>query len=270
MKPYPENRFIRYPGGKQRLLPFIIPRLPRAEDIKGTFVEPFVGGGSVFFAISPRKAILSDINPALIELYKGLKSFPERVWKYFNGFPSTKDGYYEVRDFPKNGSLAYRAARILYLNRTCFKGMWRENSSGCFNVGYGGQDRRWVVSPEALLSISKALKNAKLKINDFEEVIKSCVKGDFIFLDPPYKPGSRELNHSHYVYSKFRFDNYERLADSLKEAAKKSVKWAITISDHNDIINLFSEYNIIPFVKGTGGKPGLMSNNSGEVLICNY
>ncbi len=147
-----------------------------------------------FFALAPRKALLSDVNPVLMDLYKGLKRYPLKVWELFKDFPVTKEGYYRVRDFQEKDNLVYRAARTLYLNRTCFKGMWRENSNGQFNVGYGGQDRRWVVNQDTLLSVSEFLKRAKLINSDFEEVIESCIKEDFIFLDPPYKPGAKDSN----------------------------------------------------------------------------
>lgn len=135
--------FLRYPGGKQRILNHLIPHLPLPESIKGRFVEPFVGGGAVFFALNPKRALLADINSELIDLYRGLRRYPVKVWEIFQAFPPTKKAYYEIRDSDVDGlDLASRAARTLYLNRTCFKGMWRHNSNGQFNVGYGGQDRR--------------------------------------------------------------------------------------------------------------------------------
>jgi DNA adenine methylase len=263
-------KFIRYPGGKQRQLSCLMPYLPNRDSIKGLFVEPFVGGGAVFFAASPQKALLADINPTLIDLYRGIRLHPLEVWKLFKKFPSTKKGYYKIRDFGEESSLAYRAARILFLNRTCFKGMWRENSFGQFNVGYGGQDRRWVVNRRVLLTVSKFLKRAKLRINDFEETINSCREDDFLFLDPPYRPGAKELTHNHYVYSKFTFEDYKRLSKVLKKASKRKVKWAMTTSSHKDIVALFKNERIIPFIKGTGKKPGELTKKSKEVLICNY
>jgi DNA adenine methylase len=263
-------KFIRYPGGKQRLLQYLIPYLPQREEIKGYFIEPFVGSGAVFFAISPKKAILSDINPTLIDLYLGLQKHPLAVWNIFRRFPSTKEGYYQIRDFDIKMDLTYRAARALYLNRTCFKGMWRENANGQFNVGYGGEDRRWVINKEALLMVSRFLKKAKLLISDFEEIIGNCIKDDFIFLDPPYKPGEKELKHNHYIYIKFTFNDHNRLAIALKKATDKGVLWAMTLSSHQDILELYKNTKIIPIKKGTGSKPGLLTSESGEVLVRNY
>lgn len=263
-------KFIRYPGGKQRLLNFLIPYLPKSDSINGLFVEPFVGGGAVFFAIAPKKALLADVNPVLIDLYRGLRRSPLKVWNIFRSFSSTKKGYYRIRNSKYKGDLAYRAARTLYLNRTCFKGMWRENATGQFNVGYGGQDRRWVINKDTLLAVSRFLRRAKMIVSDFEKVIEYCVRGDFLFLDPPYRPGAKELRHDHYVYSKFTYEDHKRLAKTLKWATKRKVKWAMTISNHQDILDLFNSCRIITLAKGTGNRPGLLSKNSGEVLICNY
>lgn len=263
-------RFIRYPGGKQRLINFLLPYLPSANRIEGRFVEPFVGGGAIFFALNPSMALLADINSVLIDLYRGIRNYPLKVWTIFQNYPPSKKAYYKIRDSNKKLDLPSRAARTLYLNRTCFKGMWRENSNGQFNVGYGGQDRRWVISKETLLTVSKHLKKAELKVCDFEETIDSCSEEDFIFLDPPYCPGEKELIHNHYVYSKFTFEDHKRLAFVLEKASKRNIRWAMTTSSHKDIIKLFKKCYIYPFLKGTGKSPGLMTKGNGEVLIRNY
>lgn len=264
-------RFIRYPGGKQRILNYIMSYLPSRELIKGKFVEPFVGGGAVFFALNPKSSQLADINTELIDLYRGIRRYPLKVWKIYRSFPTTKKAYYKIRALRnKKKDLAFKAARTLYLNRTCFKGMWRHNSNGEFNIGYGGQDRRWVLSEETLIEVSKRLKRASLKSCDFEEVINACTYEDFIFVDPPYRPGERELIHSHYVYGKFTYDDHQRLANTLKKASDKGVKWAMTTSSHPEIHRLLHKNRIIPLPKGTGKKPGILTNNSGEIFVYNY
>ena len=263
--------FIRYPGGKQRLLNYIIPLLPSREQIKGRFIEPFVGSGAVFFALNPKCALLADINPELIDLYRGIRHSPSKVWEIYKSFPKTKKAYYEIRAIKVNRKdLAFKAARTLYLNRTCFKGMWRHNSNGEFNVGYGGQDRRWVISLETLKEVSNRLKHVVLKCSDFEQTINESKEGDFIFADPPYRPGERELFNSHYIYGKFCFSGYQRLAEALKKASNRNVKWMLTISSHPDILSIFYGYKIVPIPKGTGRKLGILTNNSGEVIVFNY
>ncbi len=263
-------RFIRYPGGKQRLIKHIIPYLP-VTNFSNKFVEPFVGGGAIFFAYNPKKALLADINKELIDLYRGIRRYPQKVWEIYKSFPSTKKGYYEIRAIKFNHrDLAFKAARILYLNRTCFKGMWRHNAKGEFNIGYGGQDRRWVIGEEMLFNISKRLKYTTLKCCDFEDVIETCQKDDFIFVDPPYRPGEREMVHAHYSYGKFCYSDHQRLAIVLKRASDRGVKWVMTNSSHPDILSLFSENRVIQLPRGTGKKPGELTYHSGEVLIINY
>jgi len=268
---YQKLKFVRYPGGKNRLLASIVPLLPLGEDIQGNYVEPFVGSGSVFFSINPKKAILSDTNQELIELYRGIKKYPDKVWEIFEGFPTTKNSYYQTRDMKtRKYSLPFRAARILYLNRTCFKGMWRYNQNGEFNVGYGGQDRRWVIDKENLIQVSKRLRKVSLQTKDFEEVIDNCSRGDFLFLDPPYSAGRVETIHYHYSTNQFRFEDHQRLAKSLKRANRRGIKWAMTTSSHIEIKKLFSGFNFHSILMGIGNRPGILSMNSGEVLIKNY
>jgi DNA adenine methylase len=263
--------FIRYPGGKQRILNYIIPFLPTRDLIEGRFIDPFVGSGSLFFALNPTNAILSDINAELIDLYRGIRRYPLKVWTIYKNFPRSKKAYYEIRRInTEKRDLAFRAARTLYLNRTCFKGMWRYNSKGEFNVGYGGQERRWVIDFETLNEVSKRLKSAILVCSDFEKVIDDSNKKDFIFVDPPYRPGEREMTHDHYLHGKFSYSEYQRLAKSLERASERGIKWAMTISSHPDILTLFSKNYIIPIPIGTGKRPGILTTNSGEVLICNY
>jgi len=262
---------LRYPGGKQRLLNYIMDYLPSQGSIRGRLVEPFVGGAAIFFALDPEQALLSDINPELITLYNGLRWCPDQVWEAFQSFPSSKEHYYELRGVEVSGlDLAARAARILYLNRTCFKGMWRQNSSGQFNVGYGGQDRRSVISKESLFDVSRRLQKASVRVSDFEDVIEDSTVEDFLYLDPPYSPGAREMTHSHYVFSQFRYDDHKRLAESLKRATRRGVRWAMTTSSHPDILYLFQGHRTIHLPKGTGRKPGVLTDKSEEVLVCNY
>ncbi len=266
-------KFIRYPGGKSRMLKYILPYLPAREQIRSKFIEPFAGGGALFFAINPRKSVLSDINSELIDLYRGIQKDPYKIWNLYREFPVTKEGYYQIRDIDlAQKDIPFRASRILYLNRTCFKGMWRHNSEGCFNVGYGGESRRWVISGNDLIDVSARLKKATLKCSDFEPVIDKAEPGDFLFLDPPYKPGNRDMYHAHYAHGTFTYSDQIRLAKALKRATSRGVQWAMTTSSHEDITSLYKakRYTAIPLIKGTGDKPGKLVSNPGEVLILNY
>ncbi len=263
--------FLRYPGGKQRQINSFAYLLPSRQEIMKSYIEPFVGGASIFFHINPDKAILSDINPELIDLYMGIRDYPKEVWEIYESVPETKYAYYAIRGIhPSKMDLPYRAARVLYLNRTCFKGMWRHNAHGDFNVGYGGQDRRWCITLEHLQEISKRLKNTYIVCSDFEDAINRSTKGDYLFLDPPYKPGGREQIHTHYRFGTFRFDDQIRLARALRRATGRKVDWAMTNSLHPDILNLYRDCYISSLHKGTGDQIGQITNSPKEVVIRNY
>ena len=265
-------RFLRYPGGKRKLLVSLYPLLPESSDIKGRYVEPFVGGGSVFLYVRPELAILSDLNKELIELYRGIRNFPHKVWGVFKNFPGGKEAYYYIRDEKyQDRPLYYRAARTLYLNRTCFKGMWRHNPKGAFNVGYGGEERRWAITYDNILELSKTFRRANILHSDFEFILDQCENNDFIFLDPPYKPGDKEMIEVHYINGRFSFQDQLRLAKKLKEiSSKKRVNWLMTNSSHEEICSLYSDFNINKVTIGTSNVIGVSTNNPKEVIISNY
>jgi DNA adenine methylase len=148
--------------------------------------------------------------------------------------------------------------------------MWRHNADGEFNVGYGGQQRRWVINEETLVCVSRKLKIASIKCNDFEEVIDACRQDDFIFVDPPYCPGQRDMVHDHFTYGKFTFNDHQRLAITLEKASARRIRWALTTSGHPDIVSLFHGYDILAIPRGTGRRIGTLTNDSCEVLIRNY
>jgi len=265
-------RFLRYPGGKGKQITFLENYLPESKDIKGTYIEPFAGGGSVFLFLKPEKAIISDLNDELITLYKGIKLYPHKVWEVFQSFPTGKSAYYIIRNSDVNKKpVYYKAARTLYLNRTCFKGMWRHNPQGNFNVGYGGEERRWAITHQSIIELSNVFRKAQIMCRDFQEVIMNASNDDFLFLDPPYKPGERDLNEKHYSSGKFLFEEQIRLSKSLKSLSKsRNIRWAMTNSSHKDILNLYTGFKIKKIPNGTSNKPGILTKNSKEVLITNY
>ena len=215
-------RFLRYPGGKTKVLKELSAYLPSKEGIEGKYIEPFVGGGAVFFNMDPERALLSDLNKELIDLYKGIKSYPHKVWEIFNSFPPGKESYYQIRNEDQmKKPIWYRAARTLYLNRTCFKGMWRHNQQGKFNVGYGGEERRWAITHENIIELSKRLRKTDILNLDFEKILLKVEIGDFIFLDPPYNPGDRDMKCQHYINGRFTFEDQKRLAKSLISISKE-------------------------------------------------
>jgi DNA adenine methylase len=265
-------KFLRYPGGKTKLLYFLADFLPKSTEIEGRYLEPFVGGGSIFLYIQPERAVISDLNKELIDLYKGIKYYPHKVWETFKNFAGGKEAYYTIRDGDYlTKHLYYRAARTLYLNRTCFKGMWRHNPKGNFNVGYGGEERRWAITYENILKLSKILKKTSILHSDFEQILDQIKSGDYIFLDPPYKPGEKQMFEAHYVNGRFSFTDQVRLSNKLKEISqKKNFSWMMTNSSHPDICNLYEHFNIKRMPKGVSGIIGVHTEESHEVVISNY
>ncbi len=264
-------RFLRYPGSKRKFLSTLVEHFPSKESIKGKYIEPFVGGGSVYLAFEPKQALLADINTDLIDLYRGIKSYPHKVWEIFSTFPKGKRSYYLVRNSEYHTKpIYYRAARILYLNRTCFKGMWRHGVDGNFNVGYGGEDRRWVIDHQNIIELSRALKNSAIINSDFESVLENVKDNDFIFLDPPYKPGLKEMKDAHYAYGKFTYEDQIRLSEALKRIGNKKIKWLMTNSDHKSIRRLYKDYEIDKLKVGTSHRIGISTLRPKEIIIKNY
>jgi DNA adenine methylase len=271
MKLSQRKPFLRYPGGKQKLLSSFEHLLPTREIIAGRYLEPMIGGGSVFFHIQPRISIISDVNRELIQLYSAIKANPQGVWNAFKDFPSSREHYYYIRDLPPEKlDEIMRAARTLYINRTCFKGMWRHNSSGVFNVGYGGEERRWVIEEYDLILASEILRETEILSCDFQQLVDTAMQGDFIFLDPPYSPSQRDMIDKHYFLGDFAFSEQIRLAKALKRASCRGVKWAMTNSSHHEILELYPDVNIVMLPKGTSRIIGSVTHKSGEALIRNY
>ena len=263
------TRFLRYPGSKRRMLNFLMQHLPEGKKVGGRYIEPFVGSGAVYFSLLPREAILADINPDLVNLFNGIKKYPRGVWEEYCKYGETKEDYDRARS-SRPRSLKSKAARVLFLNRTCFKGMWRTNKYGEFNVGYGGQERRWVISEKNLIDVSNALKKAEIVCSDFENTIKQAKKGDFIFLDPPYRPGACEEINEHYIGKNFRLEDQERLGKLLRKASRKNIRWAMTNTSHPDVLRIYHGCYQLALPMGTGRMPGKLVEDSGESLLTNY
>lgn len=265
-------RFLRYPGGKGKLIAFLQSIMPQGEGITGRYVEPFLGGGAAFLHIRPDTAILSDIDSELTDIYRGIRQYPHKVWEIYRSFPEGKEAYYQIRNTEYSAEPIYwRAARNLYLNRTCFKGMWRYGPDGRFNVGYGGEERRWVIRHKDLVELSRRLKGATILNSDFEPILAECRDGDFIFLDPPYKPGEKELVEAHYAYASFTFEDQIRLSIRLREiSTTHDLRWAMTNSAHEQICELYAGFVIERMRRGVSGIVGVHTDDTREVLIRNF
>ena len=229
--------FLKWVGGKTQLLNELLANVERAGDF-GRYHEPFVGGGALFFELLrlgrlPRKrAWLSDNNERLIDVYEGIKSSVDKVIPLLRSHEEKhSEGYfYEVRsEVPE--SLDERAARLIYLNKTCYNGLFRENSKGLFNTPFGRYKNPLICDAENLKKVSAALERAKLQSQNFLRVLANAKKGDLVYMDPPYQPLSKTASFTSYDKNGFGEDDQRALADVVGKLVKKNVN--IILSNSN-------------------------------------
>jgi DNA adenine methylase len=234
----PLSPFIKWPGGK-RWAALQISELI-SSSLSGTYYEPFLGGGAVFFHGLPRRAVLADINKDLIATYRTIRNDPARVIRVLRRRAVTEEMYYRVRDDePKDA--AGRAARFLYLNRTAFGGIYRLNMAGKFNVPYGGGDRTPEVlwKTEILRLASRALRRAKLIVSDFEPVIEAAGTGDVVYCDPTYTVAHDNNGFIRYNERNFSWSDQERLASAAFRAADRGAMVLVSNAHHRSVRELY-------------------------------
>ena len=206
-------------------------------DSIGTYYEPFIGGGSLFFAAMPQAAVLSDLNVQLMETYETLRSEPNKIMSVLARWANDETTYYFVRGKVFANRIV-RAAQFIYLNRTCWNGLYRVNSSGHFNVPFGNHGRQ-VFDASQLLKVAAALKDATLKSGDFGDVVRHASPGDFIYFDPPYVTNSGEAGFKQYTEHRFSWDDQERLGDTAVELADRGCSVIVSNANYQPIISLY-------------------------------
>lgn len=234
--------FLRWAGSKQRLLRQIVPRLP---DSFGTYYEPFLGAGSLFFLLEPRSAILSDSNLDLMRTYRAVRDNPKAILRHLADYdPLDRDAYYRVRDSHFSDRFQ-SAAQFIYLNRACWNGLYRVNSKGQFNVPYGAPSSANIIDANVLLACSSALNNPGVELlhSDFETAVGSSVAGDFIFLDPPYVTGHNNNGFIDYNEKLFSWTDQDRLAKKASELQQAGRNVLVTNAYHPDLLDLYPRFN---------------------------
>lgn len=230
--------FLRWAGGKTWLVKHLNNFIPR--NGFNNYHEPFLGGGSVFFAVSEgKKAFLSDLNSELINTYSTLKEDPEGIINTLKKFKNTKEFYYKIRkaQFSNKANLA---ARFIFLNQTSFNGIYRVNLKGKYNVPYGNRKKKFLEADKLRL-VSKALKNATLRIGDFSNSIHEVKENDLIFLDPPYTVSHNHNGFIKYNQKLFSLDDQYRLSEFIDKIKDKGAHYILTNAAHKTIKEIFDK-----------------------------
>lgn len=261
--------FLKWAGGKSKLLTQYTPYFPK--DFK-TYYEPFLGGGAIFFHLQPKNAVITDINSDLINAYRCIRDNLEQLIPLLEKHQQrhNKDYYYQVRSHLVTTELE-RAARLIYLNKTCFNGLYRENLKGLFNVPIGKYKNPKVYNPDLLRSVSVALQSAQIEVRPFDTVVDYAKPSDFIYLDPPYYPLSPTSNFTAYNYCSFNEFDQIRLKDKFVELAGRGVKVMLSNSDCLFIRELYNNFKINEIlasraINSNAGKRGKIT----ELLITSY
>ncbi len=236
--------FLRWAGGKTRSVPFLKAHLPSDFSHINRYFEPFLGAGSLFFSLRPRNAVLSDNNKDLIESYKAIQRNPILISKYLSKhqLKNNEHYYYEMREKYNNSKPSiYRAALFIYLNKTCFNGIWRVNKKGEFNVPYGKQDHPSLPAKQELISISEAISQTEIVHRNYKDIIHHVQKEDFIYLDPPYPPLNSTSNFTQYTAEDFSKEDHKELALFSREFTRRGCYVLISNSDTEYIRSLFQD-----------------------------
>ena len=238
--------FLKWAGGKRWLVERYSDNFPRFD---GKYIEPFLGGGSVFFHLAPRTALISDSNPRLVECYCQIRDNYKEVFYLLEQHQKNHSAiyYYDIRAqyFEED---AERAAQFLYLNRTCFNGLYRVNKNAIFNVPIGTKSKI-IDKNENFADISIALSDAEIIHSDFEEVVNRAEQGDFIFVDPPYTVKHNFNGFLKYNEKIFSWDDQIRLRDAIVRAGGRGAMILLTNAAHASVVELYKNVGELRFVK---------------------
>ena len=240
--------FVKWAGGKRQLIPILNDNLPKS---MGTYYEPFLGGGALLFHIlserNGQKCGVSDLNSDLVltyttirdkanDLINSLKNHSKNYQK------DSKSYYYAIRESNPRSAVE-KTSRLLFLNRTCFNGLYRVNSKGKFNVPLGKYTNPNIVNEENIRSVSHVLQSSKvsIKCRDFESVLNDAKKGDLVYFDPPYQPVSDTANFTSYTHKSFTITDLKRLANLCLDLDSKGCKVLLSNSDSQEVAEMFTD-----------------------------
>lgn len=233
---------LKWAGGKTQLLDKIVPKIPTKY---GRYIEPFIGGGALFFAARPETAVIADSNPELVNLYRSVADDVDGVIQLLAECRNTEEAFYALRSLDYTSlSPVEAAARTIFLNRTCFNGLYRVNKKGQFNVPFGHYKNPRVLDEDALRAASSLLRNTTIVCGDYKVVLREHAKpGDFVFLDPPYLPVSAYADFKRYTKEQFYEEDHMELADEVKRLHELGCHVVLTNSNHPLV---HEQYSLFP------------------------
>ena len=234
---------LKWAGGKTQMLSELLPRVPKSY---GSYIEPFFGGGALFFSLQPDKAIIADSNPELINMYIQIANNLDEVITYLQKYENSSEMFYDVRALEwETLSKPEAAARTIYLNKTCFNGLYRVNKNGQFNTPFGKYKNPKICDIESLRLASESLKKANILCGDYMLVLEHYAKpGDFVFLDPPYLPISQNSDFKRYTKEQFYEADHIVLAKVINMLHERGCYVILTNSNHPLVYDLYSSYQI--------------------------
>ncbi|PIR37159.1 MAG: modification methylase [Alphaproteobacteria bacterium CG11_big_fil_rev_8_21_14_0_20_39_49] len=267
---------VKWVGGKRQLLHEIEKHIPKKF---GIYYEPFIGGGSVLFHLQPKHSVINDYNEELINLYKTIRKNPDELIEDLKKHINDEEYYYKTRALDRSANMynklsdIEKASRIIFLNKTCYNGLFRVNSSGEFNSPFGRYKNPNIINDVTIRAVSNYFKNNNIKIlnADYKDSLSDAKKGDFVYFDPPYDPVSDSSNFTGYTKTGFGKNEQERLKNVCDELNKKGVNFLLSNSSTSYIKDLYKNYNIIT----VNAKRSINSKKDGrgevtELLIKNY
>jgi len=240
--------FVKWAGGKRQLIPILNQNLPESF---GTYYEPFLGGGALLFHIltdkNGQKCSISDLNSDLVLAYTTIRDRVDSLIASLKNHEKNyqKDSasyYYSIRESNPRSEIE-KTSRLIFLNRTCFNGLYRVNSKGKFNVPLGKYSNPNIVNEENLYAVSSILQSSRISIKcrDFEAVLRDAKKGDLIYFDPPYQPTSATANFTSYTNKDFTYDDLTRLAELCLKLDSRGCNVLLSNSDSKEVADIFAK-----------------------------
>ena len=267
---------LKWVGGKRQLLETLKPLLPKRIN---SYCEPFLGGGAVLFDLQPKKAYVNDVNSDLILVYTVIRDAVEELIRCLETFDNNAETFYKVRDWDRNKNEyaalddVWKAARTIYLNKTCYNGLYRVNNAGEFNAPFGNYKNPNIVNAPVLKAVNAYFNAAEIHFSttDYAEVLSGVKKGTFVYLDPPYDPVSETASFTGYTKGGFTREDQIRLRECCDALHKKGVRFMLSNSATDFIKEQYAAYNItVVKAKRAINSVAARRGEVDEVVVRNY